>query len=104
MMDGVAMPASSVEHGFFSATGGGTPPSSEMSDELQRVGDITSHMAVRLPNPCDSDRSRHDAMPGGSQSSNQLCTPSAAALLSQTQDTPLEESGGFGAATLYWLL
>ncbi|KAL1478175.1 hypothetical protein MTO96_035160 [Rhipicephalus appendiculatus] len=63
------------------ATGGGTPPSSEMTDELQRVGDIASHMAVRLPNPCDSDRSRHDAMPGGSQSSNQLCTPSVAALL-----------------------
>ncbi|KAL1442344.1 hypothetical protein MTO96_046449, partial [Rhipicephalus appendiculatus] len=76
------------------ATGGGTPPSSEMTDELQRVGDIASHMAVRLPNPCDSDRSRHDAMPGGSQSSNQLCTPSVAALLSQTQDRALEESGG----------
>ncbi|KAL1469726.1 hypothetical protein MTO96_040896 [Rhipicephalus appendiculatus] len=66
------------------ATGGGTPPSSQMTYELQRVKDITSHMAVRLPNPCDSDRSRHDAMPGGSQSSNQLSTPSVAALRSQT--------------------
>ncbi|KAL1474299.1 hypothetical protein MTO96_038083 [Rhipicephalus appendiculatus] len=47
------------------ASGEGTPPSSEMTDELQRVGDIASQMAVRLPNPCDSDRSRHDAMPGG---------------------------------------
>ncbi|KAH7952052.1 hypothetical protein HPB52_017560 [Rhipicephalus sanguineus] len=65
---------------------GGTPPSSEMTDELQRVRDIASHIAVRLPNPCDSDRSWYDA--GGSQSSNQLCTP-VAALLSQTQDTPL---------------
>ncbi|KAH7956980.1 hypothetical protein HPB52_014030 [Rhipicephalus sanguineus] len=28
------------------ATGGGTPPSSEMTDELRRVGDIASHTAV----------------------------------------------------------
>ncbi|KAL1474606.1 hypothetical protein MTO96_037849 [Rhipicephalus appendiculatus] len=76
------------------ATSNGTPPSSQMTDELQRVGDIASHMAVRLPNRSDSDRSRHDAMPGGSQSSKHQCTPSVAALLSQTQDRPLEESGG----------
>ncbi|KAH7970166.1 hypothetical protein HPB49_000557 [Dermacentor silvarum] len=76
------------------ATGGGTPPPSQMTDELQRVGDIASHMAVRLPNPCDSDRSRHNAVPGGSQPSKSQCTPAVAALLSETQDRPLEQFAG----------
>ncbi|KAH7966025.1 hypothetical protein HPB49_013077 [Dermacentor silvarum] len=73
---------------------GGTPPPSQMTDELQRVGDIASHMAVRLPNPCDSDRSRHNAVPGGSQPSKSQCTPAVAALLSETQDRPLEQFAG----------
>ncbi|XP_037579751.1 myb/SANT-like DNA-binding domain-containing protein 3 [Dermacentor silvarum] len=76
------------------ATGGGTPPPSQMTDELQRVGDIASHMAVRLPNPCDSDRSRHNVVPGGSQPSKSQCTPAVAALLSETQDRPLEQFAG----------
>ncbi|KAH7943196.1 hypothetical protein HPB52_006292 [Rhipicephalus sanguineus] len=76
------------------ATGGGTPPPSQLTDELQRVGDIASHMAVRLPNPWDSDRSRHDAVPGELESSKAQCTPAVAALLSETQDRPVEESGG----------
>ncbi|KAH6933373.1 hypothetical protein HPB50_014482 [Hyalomma asiaticum] len=76
------------------ATGGGTPPPSQMTDELQRVGDIASHMSVRLPNPCDSDRCRHNAVPGGSQPSKSQCTPAVAALLSETQDRPLEQSAG----------
>ncbi|KAH7975508.1 hypothetical protein HPB52_002336 [Rhipicephalus sanguineus] len=75
------------------ATGGGTPPPSQMTDELQRVGDIASHMAVRLPNPCDSDRSRHDAVPGELESSKAQYTPAVTALLSETQDRPVEESG-----------
>ncbi|KAH7963810.1 hypothetical protein HPB52_022934 [Rhipicephalus sanguineus] len=33
------------------ANGGGTPPPSQLTDELQRVDDIASHMAVRMPNP-----------------------------------------------------
>ncbi|KAH6928143.1 hypothetical protein HPB50_012194 [Hyalomma asiaticum] len=74
------------------ATGGGTPPPSQMTDELQRVGDIASHMSVRLPNPSDSDRCRHNAVPGGSQPSKSQCTPAVAALLSETQDRPLEQS------------
>ncbi|KAH7943737.1 hypothetical protein HPB52_011100 [Rhipicephalus sanguineus] len=77
------------------ATGGGTPPSSEMSDELQET---SLHPCLFV---CPATAA---GMPGGSQSSNQLCTPSVAALLSQTQDTALEESAGFGAATLYWLM
>ncbi|KAH6938540.1 hypothetical protein HPB50_010464 [Hyalomma asiaticum] len=44
------------------ATGGGTPQPSQVTDELQIVGAVTSHMAVRLPNPYDSDRSRHGAV------------------------------------------
>ncbi|KAH7947412.1 hypothetical protein HPB52_011729 [Rhipicephalus sanguineus] len=51
-------------------------------------------MAVRLPNPCDSNRSRHDAVPRESESSKAQCTPAVAALLSETQGRPVEESGG----------
>ncbi|KAH7935069.1 hypothetical protein HPB52_003634 [Rhipicephalus sanguineus] len=67
------------------ATGGGTPPPSQLTDELQRVGDIASHMAVRLPNCCDSDRSRHDAVPGESDCSKAQCTPAVAAPLPETR-------------------
>ncbi|KAH6919821.1 hypothetical protein HPB50_029191 [Hyalomma asiaticum] len=76
------------------ATGGGTPQPSQVTDELQMVGAVASHMAVRLPNPYDSDRSRHGAVPGGSQSSQSQCTPAVVALLSQTQDGPIGDASG----------
>lgn len=86
---------------FFVMPGGGTPPPSQMTDELQRVGDIASHMSVRLPNPCDSDRCRHNAVPGGSQPSKSQCTPAVAALLSETQDRPLEQSAGMASSYFF---
>ncbi|KAH7985980.1 hypothetical protein HPB52_025282 [Rhipicephalus sanguineus] len=76
----------------MSRKGSGTPPPSQLTDELQHVGDNVSHMAVRLPNPCDSNRNRHDAVPGESGSSKAQCAPAVTALLSETQDRPVEES------------
>ncbi|KAH7978005.1 hypothetical protein HPB49_004150 [Dermacentor silvarum] len=56
-------------------TGGGTPAESQMSDELRRVGAVASHMATRLANPFDSDRTG----PGVE------ATPAVAALLASSQ-------------------
>ncbi|KAH7985460.1 hypothetical protein HPB49_026405 [Dermacentor silvarum] len=56
-------------------TGGGTPAESQMSDELRRVGAVASHMATRLANPFDSDRTG----PGVE------ATPAVAALLTSSQ-------------------
>ncbi|KAL3193642.1 hypothetical protein MRX96_016986 [Rhipicephalus microplus] len=62
-----------------------------MTDELQRnVGGIASHMAVHLPNPCDRDHCRQDAMPRESHSLKPLCTTSVTALLFRTQEKPLQ--------------
>ncbi|KAK8772441.1 hypothetical protein V5799_024317 [Amblyomma americanum] len=40
-------------------TGGGRPQRSEMTDQLQRVGAVASHMNVRVGNCYDSDHGRH---------------------------------------------
>ncbi|XP_077507330.1 myb/SANT-like DNA-binding domain-containing protein 3 [Amblyomma americanum] len=61
-------------------TGGGSAAPSQLTEDLQRVGSVASHMGVRLANPFDSDR--HQADPGGESQP----TPSVAALLSRTQD------------------
>nr|XP_050042645.1 myb/SANT-like DNA-binding domain-containing protein 3 [Dermacentor andersoni] len=71
------------------STGGGTPSPSQATDELQQVGAIASHMAVRLSNLFDSDRSGHHAVPGESQSCQTQCTPAVVTLLSQTQNGSL---------------
>ncbi|KAH7948673.1 hypothetical protein HPB49_000674 [Dermacentor silvarum] len=57
-------------------TGGGTPADSNMNEELQRVGAVASHMATRLQNPFDSDRTG----PG-----TETTTPAVAALLASSQ-------------------
>ncbi|KAH7948719.1 hypothetical protein HPB49_001204 [Dermacentor silvarum] len=57
-------------------TGGGTPADSNMNEELQRVGAVASHMATRLENPFDSDRTG----PG-----TETTTPAVAALLASSQ-------------------
>ncbi|XP_077513234.1 myb/SANT-like DNA-binding domain-containing protein 3 [Amblyomma americanum] len=61
-------------------TGGGSAAPSQLTEDLQRVGSVASHMGVRLANPFDSDR--HQADPGGESQP----APSVAALLSRTQD------------------
>lgn len=76
------------------STGGGPPQPSQVTDEMQLVGAVASHMAIRLPNPYDSDRSRHSVVPGGPQSSQSQCTPAVVALLSQTQDGPVGDASG----------
>ncbi|KAL1473975.1 hypothetical protein MTO96_038332 [Rhipicephalus appendiculatus] len=49
-----------------------------MSEELQRVGAVASHVATRLTNPFDSDRA-------GRVTPVTECTPAVAALLTPTQ-------------------
>lgn len=56
-------------------TGGGTPAKRHMTDELERVGALASHMAVRLTNNFDSDRVGPVA----------ACAPTVVALLAPSQ-------------------
>ncbi|KAH7946367.1 hypothetical protein HPB49_023639 [Dermacentor silvarum] len=65
-------------------TGGGCAPASQLTDELERVGAVASHMSTRVENPFDSDRGRHAATPR-SQS-----TPSVVSLLQPMQVETLE--------------
>ncbi|XP_077512606.1 uncharacterized protein LOC144123698 [Amblyomma americanum] len=69
-------------------TGGGSAAPSQLTEDLQRVGSVASHMGVRLANPFDSDR--HQADPGGESQP----TPSVAALLSRTQDGSIPGASG----------
>ncbi|XP_077519861.1 uncharacterized protein LOC144129614 [Amblyomma americanum] len=63
-------------------TGGGSPQRSEMTDELQRLGAVASHMNVRVGNCYDSDRGRH----GTDLRNSGSLTPAVMALLQATQE------------------
>ncbi|XP_049519275.1 uncharacterized protein LOC125943797 [Dermacentor silvarum] len=65
-------------------TGGGCAPASQLTDELERVGAVASHMSTRVENPFDSDRGRHAVTPR-SQS-----TPSVVTLLQPMQVETLQ--------------
>ncbi|KAL1467772.1 hypothetical protein MTO96_041938, partial [Rhipicephalus appendiculatus] len=64
---------------------GGTPAESSMSEELQRVGAVASHMATRLTNPFDR---------AGRVTPVTECTPAVAALLTPTQPQQSMEADG----------
>ncbi|XP_049528276.1 uncharacterized protein LOC125947497 [Dermacentor silvarum] len=65
-------------------TGGDCAPASQLTDELERVGAVASHMSTRVENLFDSDRWRHAVTPR-SQS-----TPSVVSLLQPMQMETLE--------------
>ncbi|KAH7971466.1 hypothetical protein HPB49_024435 [Dermacentor silvarum] len=80
-LNGVMTNAQVLLYGFC---GGGCAPASQLTDELERVGAVASHMSTRVENPFDSDRGRHAVTPR-SQS-----TPSVVTLLQPMQVETLE--------------
>ncbi|XP_077550888.1 uncharacterized protein LOC144164248 [Haemaphysalis longicornis] len=89
--------------------GGGSPPRKTLTDELEQVGAIASHMNRRLNNLFDGDRMRHnngtaasqDEVPPRASSAGcssplplQTYTPGVMALLQPSQPIPVSEDGG----------
>ncbi|XP_077546589.1 uncharacterized protein LOC144159154 isoform X2 [Haemaphysalis longicornis] len=89
--------------------GGGSPPRKKLTDELEQVGAIASHMNKRLDSPVDRDRMRHqngtaasqDEVPPRASSTgcssplpHQTYTPGVMALLQPSQPIPVSEEGG----------
>nr|XP_054930764.1 myb/SANT-like DNA-binding domain-containing protein 3 [Dermacentor andersoni] len=68
-------------------TGGGKAADSVLTEELQRVGAVASHMSIRIDNAFDSDRARHD-VPASE------ATAVVTALLSSMQPAAIPEGDG----------
>ncbi|XP_054930764.2 uncharacterized protein [Dermacentor andersoni] len=68
-------------------TGGGKAADSVLTEELQRVGAVASHMSIRIDNAFDSDRARHDVP-------TSEATAVVTALLSSMQPAAIPEGDG----------